>query len=193
MGYHKDTVDTKFYRAVRKYGRNNFFIETIDSATNQDELDDKEIYWINYYNAIEDGYNSKATKGKCGGDTLSNHPNKEIIREKIRQSKLGDKNPMRIYGGLKGERNGMYGKYGELNPYARKIVALNKDKSLYKIYGSLSDAKRDLNVTSLGMICDRLKGRVKSDYKGFYFMYYEDYIKSQETIEKIMQKKYLYE
>ena len=81
MGYHKDTVDTKFYRAVRKYGRNNFFIETIDSATNQDELDDKEIYWINYYNAIEDGYNSKATKGKCGGDTLSNHPNKEIIRE----------------------------------------------------------------------------------------------------------------
>ena len=186
MGYHKDTVDTKFYRAVRKYGRNNFFIETIDSATNQDELDDKEIYWINYYNAIEDGYNSKATKGKCGGDTLSNHPNKEIIREKIRQSKLGDKNPMRIYGGLKGERNGMYGKYGELNPYARKIVALNKDKSLYKIYGSLSDAKRDLNVTSLGMICNRLKGRVKSDYKGFYFMYYEDYIKSQETIEKIM-------
>ena len=193
MGYHKDTVDTKFYRAVRKYGRNNFFIETIDSATNQDELDDKEIYWINYYNAIEDGYNSKATKGKGGGDTLSNHPNKEIIREKIRQSKLGDKNPMRIYGGLKGERNGMYGKYGELNPYARKIVALNKDKSLYKIYGSLSDAKRDLNVTSLGMICNRLKGRVKSDYKGFYFMYYEDYIKSQETIEKIMQKKYLYE
>ena len=193
MGYHKDTVDTKFYRAVRKYGRNNFFIETIDSATNQDELDDKEIYWINYYNAIEDGYNSKATKGKCGGDTLSNHPNKEIIREKIRQSKLGDKNPMRIYGGLKGERNGMYGKYGELNPYARKIVALNKDKSLYKIYGSLSDAKRDLNVTSLGMICNRLKGRVKSDYKGFYFMYYEDYIKSQETIEKIIQKKYLYE
>ena len=93
---------------------------------------------------------------------------------------------MRIYGGLKGERNGMYGKYGELNPYARKIVALNKDKSLYKIYGSLSDAKRDLNVTSLGMICNRLKGRVKSDYKGFYFMYYEDYIKSQETIEKIM-------
>ena len=184
MGYHKDTVDTKFYRAVRKYGKDNFFIEKIDEASCQDELDDKEVYWINYYDAVKNGYNSKASKGKCGGDTLSNHPNKKAISEKIRASKIGDKNPMRVSGGLKGERNGMFGKYGELNHNSRKIVALNKDKSLYKIYGSLSDAKRDIGVTSLGMICNRLKGRTKSDYNGFYFMYYEDYIKSQETIEK---------
>lgn len=190
MGYHKDTVDTKFYRAVRKYGVENFFVETIDTATSQDELDEKEVYWIKYFNAVEEGYNTKTSKGKCGGDTLSNHPNKEEISEKIRKSKLGDKNPMRINGGLKGKRNGMYGKYGELNPFARKIVALNKDRTLYKIYGSLADAKRDLQVTTSGMICNRLKGRVRSDYKGYYFMYYEDYIKSEETNESIIREKH---
>lgn len=110
IGYQKENSDTKFYRAIRKYGANNFYIEELDSAKNQEELDEKELYWINKLEAVNKGYNSKAVKGKCGGDTLSNHPNKTTISEKIRQSKLGDKNPMRIYGGLKGERNGMYGK-----------------------------------------------------------------------------------
>lgn len=110
IGYQKNEHDTKFYRAIRKYGIDNFYIEELDIAKNQSELDDKELFWINKLDAVNKGYNSKAVKGKCGGDTLSNHPNKEAISEKIRQSKLGDKNPMRIYGGLKGERNGMYGK-----------------------------------------------------------------------------------
>lgn len=41
MGYQKEEHDTKFYRAVRKYGRNQFTIEQIDYAYNQDELDEK--------------------------------------------------------------------------------------------------------------------------------------------------------
>lgn len=43
------------------------------------------------------------------------------------------------------------------------------------------------------MICSRLKGRTKSDYKGYYFMYYDDYIKSQETIERVSKEKDLRE
>lgn len=111
MGYQKDEHDTKFYRAIRKYGAENFYIEELDIARNQEELDEKEYFWINKLDTVNKGYNSRAVKGKCGGDTLSNHPNKNIISEKIRQSKIGDKNPMRIYGGLKGEKNGMYGKH----------------------------------------------------------------------------------
>lgn len=193
MGYQKDEYDTKFYRAVRKYGEENFYIELLDVADTQEELDEKELYWINKLDTVRNGYNTKATKGKCGGDTLSNHPNKEIISEKIRQSKLGDKNPMRQMGGLKGNRNGMYGKFGELNPYSKKIVVLNQDGTLYKIYGSLSDARKELNISSSSMITNRLKGRVKSTYKGFSFMYYEDYMKGQETIESIAQEKNLRE
>ena len=32
MGYQKDTYDTKFYKAVRKYGVENFYIELLDIA-----------------------------------------------------------------------------------------------------------------------------------------------------------------
>ena len=46
MGYQKDEHDTKFYRAIRKYGKENFKIEAIDFANTQEELDQKEIYYI---------------------------------------------------------------------------------------------------------------------------------------------------
>jgi len=110
MSKPKEGIDTKFYRAIRKYGKDNFYIELIEEVETQEELDIREYYWINYYNSVEEGYNSKNSIGKCGGDTLSNHPNREEISNKISKSKLGDKNPMRINGGLKGEKNGMYGK-----------------------------------------------------------------------------------
>ena len=183
MGYQKDYYDTKFYRAVRKYGVDNFYIEEIDRAATQEELDEKELYWINKYESVLKGYNSKATKGKCGGDTLTNHPNKEEISEKIRQSKLGDKNPMRINGGLKGERNGMFGRTGCNSTTARKCVAISEDDKEVLKFDTLSDMKNYFNVTTLGMVTVRCQGKTKSPYKGYYFMYYEDYIKSQSTIE----------
>ena len=111
MGYQKDEHDTKFYIAIRKYGKDNFYIELLEEVSNQNELDKREYYWICFYDSVNKGYNTKDCIGKCGGDTLSTHPNKKLISEKLRKSKLGDKNPMRINGGLKGERNGMYGKH----------------------------------------------------------------------------------
>lgn len=68
MGYQSLEHDTKFYRAVRKYGKENFYIEQIDSADTQEELDDKEIYWINYYDSAQNGYNTRTSKSKCGGE-----------------------------------------------------------------------------------------------------------------------------
>lgn len=50
MGYQKDEHDTKFYRAIRKYGAENFYIEKLDIARNQEELDEKEYFWINQFN-----------------------------------------------------------------------------------------------------------------------------------------------
>ena len=93
MGYQALEHDTKFYRAVRKYGRENFTIEQIDVADNQEELDTKEVYWIRFYDSVNNGYNSNDYKGKVGGDTLTNHPDIKAIGLKISESKLGGKNP----------------------------------------------------------------------------------------------------
>ena len=44
------------YRAFRKYGFENFSFEIIEKCKIS-ELNDKEIYWINFYNSYHDGYN----------------------------------------------------------------------------------------------------------------------------------------
>lgn len=59
----------KFYRAINKYGAEHFKIEQIDSAHNQEELDEKERYWIQFHNSIDLGYNTAL--GGEGGNTYS--------------------------------------------------------------------------------------------------------------------------
>lgn len=70
-------------RAIMKYGRENFIKEIIDETDDYEELSLKEIYWIDKYKSFnrEIGYN--ITKGGDGGDTISNHPDIDIIRDKI--------------------------------------------------------------------------------------------------------------
>lgn len=48
---------TKLYNAMNKYGIENFSIEQLEECNNRD-LDNREIYWISFYNSYENGYNS---------------------------------------------------------------------------------------------------------------------------------------
>lgn len=48
--------DTPLHRAFRKYGVNNFKFEIIEECS-IDKLDEREIYWINYYDSFTKGYN----------------------------------------------------------------------------------------------------------------------------------------
>lgn len=84
--------DTYFHRAIKKYGKEHFKIHLICECCSQEELDKKEFECISSY-PIEQLYNTKFVQGKCGGDTLSNNPNKAEISKKISASKMGAKNP----------------------------------------------------------------------------------------------------
>ena len=50
-------IDTHFARAIKYYGADNFEVEIIDTASSQEELTQKEYYWIDYYQASINGYN----------------------------------------------------------------------------------------------------------------------------------------
>lgn len=79
-------------KAILRYGSEKFSIEEICQTASQEELDHLEIETIARLNTLRPhGYN--LTKGGLGGA-----PDEET-REKIRQSKMGDKNPnyQRIY------------------------------------------------------------------------------------------------
>ena len=64
--------------AIRKYGWNNIAWDIIDNAETIEELNEKEVYWIKYYNTYiglknANGYNM--TEG--GGGTLGYHHSEE--------------------------------------------------------------------------------------------------------------------
>lgn len=86
-------IDTKFSRAIRKYGQNNFIGYIIDTAITQEELDEKECYWIKYYDSVNKGYNM--TDGAVDANTYKYKTDEEMkeIKHKISLTKLGSNNP----------------------------------------------------------------------------------------------------
>lgn len=73
-------LNTHFARAIRKYGESAFVVETIDSASSQDELTLKEQYWIRQYNSVATGYNETDATAKCGGNTYMNKSDDEMSK-----------------------------------------------------------------------------------------------------------------
>lgn len=48
----------KLYNAINKYGKENFYVEMLESNIPVNELDDKEIYYIEYFDSCDNGYNT---------------------------------------------------------------------------------------------------------------------------------------
>ena len=78
----------KLKSAIMCYGKENFKVELVESVTCENLMDEKEIYWISYYNSTDDtiGYNIS-----CGGNVNrtmrgKNHPMYGV-------SRAGSENP----------------------------------------------------------------------------------------------------
>ena len=65
------------YRKIREYGIENFSFDVIEEC-NVDKLDEREIYWISYYNSYEKRYNM---------NILEMRKEKEIIKKIIYELK----------------------------------------------------------------------------------------------------------
>ena len=67
------SYDLPLYRAIRKYGLENFSFEIIENCLCE-ELDEKEKFWIQKYNSFFNGYNMT-----LGGQATGQKQNKEKI------------------------------------------------------------------------------------------------------------------
>jgi group I intron endonuclease len=148
-------LDTHFARAIRKYGKDSFIIEEIDTAQTQNELNKKEQYWRQYYNSVEEGYNETDAISKCGGNTYQSKTEEEMenIKEKIRQTKLGSKNPM-----------------------ARKIKRINIITNEIDMFDTIISCAKACGIKNgKTSIVDRLNGKIKSPFKKIWiFEYYDE-------------------
>ena len=158
-------------RAIQKYGRENFTVEQIDIAADRDELDKKEIYWIDFYNSTNHsiGYNihtggehhvtSEETKKKIS-ESMKGRIFSEEHRRKISEAKKGvKKSPeevermrQRMRGKYQGENNYWWGK-NRSDETKRKISIARKGKY------ALGDSPNALKVENIetGEIFDCMK------------------------------------
>lgn len=62
------------YNAITKYGANNFFIEEIEQVP-EELLNEREIYWIKFYDSFRNGYNATT-----GGEGIHRTDETEILK-----------------------------------------------------------------------------------------------------------------
>jgi len=74
---------TIFKRAVKKHGRDKFKRETLEECQTIEELNAREIYWIETLNARDLAKAYNIGTGGYGGDNYTHNPNKEVIKEKL--------------------------------------------------------------------------------------------------------------
>lgn len=151
----------KIYKAINEFGIENFSIELLEEV-NKEEANQREVYWINFYNSVEEGLNTKGSLGKSGGDTLTNNPNMKEISKKISDSKKGGK-----------------------NPNATKVKMTDLETGEEKIFDAISICRDYLNLPKErhDIISKRCFGRIKTPYKGRYK--FEYVTEDQTTIENI--------
>ena len=126
--YHRRNDGTYFHNALNKYEKEDFSWEIIDYADSLEELDNKEIYWIDYYGSFNDknkGYNSTSggesskrlsdeTKEKIGNahkGKIISEDHKQKLREALLGRYVSEETRKKRSISLSGEKNPMYGKH----------------------------------------------------------------------------------
>lgn len=123
---------TKLKSAMNELGRNNFYIEILEDNISYSSLDNKEKYYIEQYNSIEEGYNIKHCNSNFKGRVF--HRISDEIKSRIKEDYINGVSPYDIASHFKLGITSIYNILSELS------VPKNYNKG-----GFNSKAKIDLN------------------------------------------------
>lgn len=165
------------YRAMNKYGIENFFIEQLEECSTK-EASNREMFWIKHFQSYSNGYN--ATLGGDGKELFS-HEQIAYLLEKnpfpIEIAKLVGCSPDTVY--IVAKEYGIKIKNKSHFDNTKKIAAYTKDGSFVKDFDSVSLASKwcvennycaTLNSGVRSHIADVANGKRKSAY-GFLWKY----------------------
>lgn len=171
----------------KKYGQDNFEFKTI-CVCNEDELDEKEIYYIDLYKSFDYDYGYNMTLG--GQGSLKSHYNIDLILNTYKTtnsvsktSEILNLNEYRVSEIL-----------NELNirkiksPY-RKIIGINPDTySIQYEFNSIKEAYEYFDSTITNQINKSIKD---SKYIAFGCIWFDkdDYLAYKDNIDKLLKIK----
>ena len=133
--------NTKIYfqRAIRKYGKENFYIEQIDTAKTQEELNKKEQFWIEKFDSITNGYNTAI--GGEGGNTYKGMTSEQLsgIKQKLSKANFGRNN-------------------GQAKSIKCKSIKTNQEY----IFDTLTECLNFLSIKNKKIVMDRVNEKVNT-------------------------------
>lgn len=156
--------NTYIKRAIQKHGKNAFTVEVVSNCINREQLNDAEMYFIEFHNCLApNGYNNHT-----GGN---NHivSDETRLKQSIAHTGISTGRRREIYipwnKGQKGlPNNGGFAK-GHKSYVAHRRQPIECSNGI--VYESISAAAKALN-TSSGKICAVLKGK-RRHTRGFTF------------------------
>lgn len=160
------------YIAMDKYGRENFSISIIEEVVDDSLLDEREIFWIDYYDSFRNGYN--ATYGGPGRNYVDYGLVYETYlqlgkncKETAKRLSLDPETVSRIVKALSGSET-LY----KPRPSSKRINMFDLDGNYIRTFSSTRDAARYvINDKKLNAknengysrhICEACKGRRKT-------------------------------
>lgn len=160
-----------FAKAIKKYGWNNYEHEILYSNLSREQAMQKEIDLISEYETTNNLYGYNMTSG--GQHCMPS----EDARRNMSKGKIGNKNNSGNKASENTKKKMSDAQRGERNHNARKVVQLDTNGELVKIYNTLMEASKDIKV-HVSSICDALKGRSKTS-GGFKWIYQDTYFSTE--------------
>ena len=170
----KEEENRPLYRAMKKYGVENFFIETVEECEEKD-INEREKYWIEYYGSFKNGYNAT-----IGGDG-TRYADYDLIYSLYQEEKTIDeikkitshsektiRTALNVFNITKEERIERARKN-----LSKQVAMLNKDtEEILKVFMGTREAGRYLNKhhQHINEVC---LGKRKSAY-GYKWKYLEN-------------------
>ena len=172
---YRDSRNSYILNAIRKYGSEVFKVEQIDAANSLEELQQKEIFYIQQYNSTDRKIGYNLTKGGEGNLGLKMS---DVTKEKIRQKRLGDKwsDERKLkHSELLKSKNIDYSKAKEnckLHNLKTSKIIIKYDlfKNILNQYNSITETAKELKI-SRSRLQQHLKNQKENwiPYKGFLF------------------------
>jgi predicted DNA-binding protein YlxM (UPF0122 family) len=115
-------------RAIKKYGKDNFTKEILEECTDEKDMNEREKYWINYYNATNSKEFYNLAEGGEGGNTIAGYTK----QQKKEWAKKAFGGVTRCYN--KGKSILESYKNDIINLYTKKDYSLKEIATKYKCY-----------------------------------------------------------